>query len=111
MVPRWQLVRGTVAEKIKIAAQEKMFATLPKQKGTEKMLADVRRRISQERKESQKKGASHALPFYFVLREGAGQVALLGPANSGKSSLVCAVTHAPPEVGSRPFTTRLPTPA
>jgi len=98
----------TAAEKI--AALEKMFATLPKHKGTEKMQADIRRRLSQERKESQKKGSSRALPVYFVPREGAGQVALLGPANSGKSSLVRALTHAHPEVGEFPFTTRLPTP-
>ena len=94
----------------KIAALEKMFATLPKHKGTEKMQADIRRRLSQERKESQKKGSKGALPFYFVPREGAGQVALLGPANAGKSSLVCALTAAHPEVGEGPFTTRLPTP-
>ncbi len=94
----------------RIAALEKMLATLPKHKGTEKMQADIRRRLSQERKESQKKGPRGALPFYFVPREGAGQVALLGPANSGKSSLVCALTHAHPEVGEAPFTTRLPTP-
>ncbi|HTQ54934.1 MAG TPA: GTPase [Bryobacteraceae bacterium] len=93
----------------KIAALEKMFATLPKHKGTEKMQADIRRRLSQARKESQKKGASHAVPFYLVPREGAGQVVLLGPANSGKSSLVGVLTHAHPEVGDFPFTTRLPT--
>jgi hypothetical protein len=94
----------------KIAALEKMYGTLPKHKGTEKMQADIRHRLSLARKESQKKGAAHAAPFYFVPREGAGQVVLLGPANSGKSSLVCALTHARPEVAAYPFTTRLPTP-
>jgi len=98
----------TAAEKI--AALEKMFSTLPKHKGTEKMQADIRRRLSQERKESQKKASSRAVPSYVLPREGAGQVVLLGPANSGKSSLVCALTHAHPEVGEFPFTTRLPTP-
>jgi hypothetical protein len=99
---------ATPAEKI--AALEQMFATLPKHKGTEKMQADIRRRLSQARKESQKKGAGHATPVYYVPREGAGQVALIGPANSGKSSLLCALTHARPEVAAYPFTTRLPTP-
>jgi len=98
----------TTAEKI--AALERMLATIPKHKGTEKLQADLKRRISQARKEGQKKGAAHAAPFYQVEREGAGQVALIGPPNSGKSQLVCALTHAEPEVADYPFTTRLPTP-
>lgn len=94
----------------RIAALEKMYAALPKHKGTEKLQADLKRRLSQARKDSQKKGASHAPPFYLVPREGAGQVALAGPANSGKSSLVCALTHARPEVAPYPYTTRVPSP-
>ncbi len=94
----------------KIAALERMMATLPKHKGTEKMQADIRRRLSQARKEAQKKGAHHAAPFYQVEKEGAGQVALIGPPNSGKSQLVCTLTHATPEVADYPFTTRMPTP-
>lgn len=94
----------------KVAALERMLATLPKHKGTEKMQADIRRRLSQARKEAQKKGAHHAAPFYQIEKEGAGQVALVGPPNSGKSQLICALTHATPEVAAYPFTTRMPTP-
>ena len=92
----------------KIAALEKMLATLPKHKGTEKLQADIKRRLSQARKESQKKGSHHAAPFYHIPKEGAGQVALTGPPNSGKSQLVARLTNAQPEVADYPFTTRLP---
>jgi hypothetical protein len=102
--------KAAVTQAEKVAALERMLATLPKHKGTEKIQADIRRRLSQARKEAQKKGAHHATPFYLIEKEGAGQVALVGPPNSGKSQLVRSLTHAAPEVADYPFTTRMPTP-
>ena len=94
----------------KIAALERMLATVPKHKGTEKLQADIKHRLSQERTETHRKGAPHSAPFYLVEKEGAAQVALVGPPNSGKSQLTAALTHARPEVAAYPFTTRMPIP-
>ena len=95
----------------RVAAVEEMLATIPKHKGTEKMQADLKRRLSKLRGEAHKKGgAAHAAPVYQVEKEGAGQIALAGPPNSGKSLLVRRLTHALPEVADYPYTTRLPTP-
>jgi ribosome-interacting GTPase 1 len=97
----------------KVEALEEMLKLVPKHKGTEKIQADLKRRLSKLRVESQKRGKSgvrHADPF-AVRREGAGQLVLLGPPNSGKSSIVERLTRASPEIGLYPFTTHKPLPA
>lgn len=95
----------------KLAALEEMLATIPKHKGTEKMQADIKRRISKLTKETQKKkGTAKHKPFYYVEKEGAGQIALVGPPNSGKSQLLARLTNATPEIADYPFTTCVPLP-
>src|SRR5947207_5576480 len=94
---------GSVEEKI--AALEEMMAIIPKHKGTEKLQADLRKKMSALRKESEQAGKGAGRRDSFVVeREGARQLALVGSPNSGKSQLVRSLTHAMPEVAVYPYT-------
>ncbi len=94
----------------KLVALEEMYATIPKHKGTEKMRADIKKRISKLRdKEKSSKHSAHADVFH-VDKQGAGQVVLLGGPNSGKSSILARLTSAEPEITDYPFATRYPVP-
>jgi hypothetical protein len=95
----------------KLACLEDMLTLLPKHKGTDKLRADLRRRVSKVKSASQaKKGASKRESAFQIDKEGAGQVVVVGPANVGKSALVAKLTNANPEVANFPLTTWKPTP-
>jgi hypothetical protein len=95
----------------KLAYLEDMLTLLPKHKGTDKLRADLRRRLSKVKAASQtKKGAAKRESAFQIDKEGAGQVVVVGPANVGKSALVARLTNANPEVADFPLTTWKPTP-
>jgi ribosome-interacting GTPase 1 len=101
--------RAAVTPEEKIACLEEMFRIMPKHKGTDKLQADIKSRIAKLKRQPKKKPGTRTAAHH-IPREGAGQIALVGPANTGKSSLLCKLTHAQPEVGEYPFTTRRATP-
>lgn len=89
-----------------------MLRTLPKHKGTDHLQADLKSRIKELTEElaGPRKGGARTGPATVVHPDGAAQVALLGPPNSGKSSLHARLTGSHAEVGPYPFTTQFPQP-
>jgi small GTP-binding protein len=95
----------------KITGLEALISTIPKHKGTDKLRANFRKRLSKLKSSTQsrkKTGISHSP--YHIEKEGAGQIVLIGPTNVGKSSLLASLTNASPDVSDAPHTTWRPTP-
>ncbi len=96
----------------KIAVMEELLSIIPKHKGTEKLQALYKTKISKLRQQAQKKAAiSRHGPTFHIDKAGAGQVILTGLPNSGKSSLIKTLTNATPDIGDYAFTTHTPSPA
>ena len=94
----------------KIAALEEMLSVMPKHKGTDGLRADLRRKLSQFREAATQKKGGKQVDIFHVPRSGAGQVVLLGLPNTGKSSIVAALSKAKVVVADFPFATQVPVP-
>jgi ribosome-interacting GTPase 1 len=104
--------RAATTPEEKLAALEEMWRELPKHKSSEKIQADLKKKLSAARKALQqggKKGATRVDPFH-VPKSGAGQVVLIGTPNVGKSSIVGGLTHAHVKIADYAFATALPLP-
>ncbi|HSV32078.1 MAG TPA: TGS domain-containing protein [Atribacteraceae bacterium] len=89
-----------------------MLSVIPKHKGTEKMQADIKHRISKLKKTAPDGKTQRGKTFdpFLVEKAGGAQLAVIGPPNTGKSTLLHCLTNARPEIGAYPYTTRIPTP-
>ncbi|MCD6161093.1 MAG: 50S ribosome-binding GTPase [candidate division Zixibacteria bacterium] len=97
-------------EKLRLAKE--LLAIIPKHKGTDKLQAELKAKISKLKKQidggDKKHGARQVDIFTHIEKEGAAQVIMIGPPNSGKSSLLESLTKSSPLIGDYPYTTREP---
>jgi len=95
----------------KISILEEMLSIMPKHKSSEKLQALLKSKISKYRKIMEKNpSTAKKSKVPQIPREGAAQVVICGPTNSGKSTLLTVLTKAKPEIADYPFTTVLPVP-
>jgi len=102
----------------RIVELEKLLSLAPRHKGAERMVGNYRKKLAilkaqleKKREQDRARRSGGGVEEGVIRKEGAGQVCLVGVTNSGKSSLINAVTNAELDVGDYPFTTPIPTPA
>lgn len=97
----------TTEEKIK--GLEEMLRTAPHHKASEKMLDQIKQKISKLRYQIEIKRAKKAgIKSLNIKREGAARVVIAGATNSGKSTLLTRITNAKPVIAEYEFTTEEP---
>jgi len=91
----------------KILALEEMIRELPKHKGTENVLAQLRSKLAKLKKQAAK-AKEKGRKEIGVKKEGEAQICLLGKTMSGKSWILQKLTEAKPQLASHPYTTTKP---
>ncbi|MCE5187506.1 MAG: 50S ribosome-binding GTPase [Planctomycetaceae bacterium] len=106
--------KAATTDEERLDALEEMLREIPKHKASEHMQADIKRKMSKLKAAMEsggsKKGAPSHVDIFHVPRGGAGQVVLIGMPNSGKSSILAALTKAPVVVAEYPYATDKPIP-
>jgi ribosome-interacting GTPase 1 len=111
---KWAEVEATHNPKEKLLRMQEFLSLVPQHKGTMKLRGQIKKKMAvmrRELEEKKQKRAGRGGPKFFIEKEGAAQIALLGVTNVGKSCLLSAVTNAKIEVSPAPYTTRVPVPS
>lgn len=96
----------------KLTLLREMMRIVPKHKGTDHLRADMKKRIKELNEEisAPRKGGARSAPQVAFRREGAAQLALVGPPNSGKSALHARLTGSRSTSEAYPYATQWPQP-
>lgn len=110
---KWNEVTLTRNPEERLHLMGEFLSLVPKHKGTERMCNQVKKQMAALREEIEKKKRQQkpgGAPTYFVPKAGAAQIAVIGPTNVGRSSLLRAVTNAQVDVTPYPYGTKIPVP-
>ncbi|MEM0481063.1 MAG: TGS domain-containing protein [Candidatus Aenigmatarchaeota archaeon] len=103
---RKYLEAKTIEEKIMWL--EKLISLTPKHKGTENLLAELRRRLAKLKKYAEKQKKKTSKPLFEFKKEGDILISFLGVANSGKSYIINKIANSSLESTEKPFETQIP---
>lgn len=109
---KWVKVIEAKTKEEKLKALTEFLSAVPKHKGTEKLVMQIKRQISRlkEEIESEKSRKKVVGQSAFIEKEGDIQLILLGFPNSGKTTLFNALTGLNAPSSDAPFETRKPQP-
>lgn len=101
-----------VTNEEKLKALKKMLSEAPSHKASEKLRADIKKRIGlykglceKERIQKKKGGGKYG---FSLKKEGAATVCFVGTTNTGKSYILHKLTNADVKISESPFTTKKP---
>ena len=111
---KWAEVENARNPREKIQRMQEFLSFVPQHKGTMKLRGRIKKKIAMLRKEIEErkqKRTGRGAPKFFIEKEGAAQIAVLGVTNVGKSCLLGALTNANVPISAAPYSTREPVPA
>jgi len=110
---KWNEVTNAQTPQEKLEKLQEFLSLVPRHKGTARLCVQVKRQIKtlqREIEEKKRRKTGRGGPRFFLEKEGAAQIVILGPTKVGRSSLLTAITNAKTEVSDYPYTTREPVP-
>lgn len=111
---KWLKVSEAKTLEEKLEALKDFLSSVPRHKGTERIIMQARRQMAilrrQIQEEQKRKKLRKSGPSFFIEKEGAAQIVLVGEPNSGKSALMNCLTNVKSVSTELSFETRRPIP-